>query len=187
MLDAIQNMDFAVLDAIQSIRSGVLDAIMEFITHLGDGGFIWIALALLMLFVKKYRPCGAAAAMGLLMGLVIGNGILKNLIARERPCWINEAVQLLIESPHDFSFPSGHTLSGFVVAIVIFRHDKRFGVPALVLAALIAFSRLYLYVHFPTDVIAAIVLAIILAIASDVIVTKLIDMIKKTKAASDRS
>lgn len=179
MLEAIQNIDFAILDAIQGIRISALDAVMEFITCLGDAGMIWIAAALVLLFIKKYRPCGAAAAAGLVMGLLVGNVVLKNLIARERPCWINEAVQLLIENPHDYSFPSGHTLSGFVVAIVIFRHDKRLGIPALVLASLIAFSRLYLYVHFPTDILGGILLALLLAIAADVLVKKLFERFGK--------
>lgn len=91
---------------------------------------------------------------GLVCCVVVGNLILKNLVARARPCSLNTTVNLLISAPTDYSFPSGHTTSSFAAAVIWYHADKRFGVPALILAFLIAFSRLYLYVHFPSDVIA---------------------------------
>ena len=99
----------------------------------------------------------------LILGLIFGNGILKNLFQRVRPYDLEEAlVQTpLIEKPSDWSFPSGHTLASFEAATVLMIRDKRFGIPALVLAFLIAFSRLYLYVHFPSDVLAGVLLGVL--------------------------
>ena len=82
----------------------------------------------------------------------------KPLVARERPCWIRDPVQLLIDMPKDYSFPSGHTQVSVVSAMAIFQNNRKWGIAAFVLASLIAFSRLYLYVHFPTDVLAGIVI-----------------------------
>ena len=142
------------------MRGGFLDAVMPAVTSLGNGGLVWIAVALILTAVKKYRVAGIAVLIALILNLLIGNVILKPLIARVRPCDINTAVKLLIPRPTDYSFPSGHTLSSFAAATVIFLRDKRFGTAALILASLIAFSRLYLYVHYPTDVLAGIVIGI---------------------------
>lgn len=172
MLEAIQSFDFAVLDGIQSIRNGFLDFIMPLITLLGDKGLFLIAVGLLMLFFKKYRECGIATLGSLLTGLIVCNLLLKNLVQRERPCWINETVEMLIAVPHDYSFPSGHTLSWFASATVIFLHDKRLGIPAYIVAAAVAFSRMYLYVHFPTDVIVGMILGIGIAIGINALVKR---------------
>ncbi len=154
--------EFLVLDFLQRIRFEFLDDLMVAVTTLGNGGAIWIAVGVLMLFFKKYRKIGVAVLLGLLMGLVIGNLGIKNLVARERPCAINTAIELLIPYPSEYSFPSGHTLSSFIASTVIFRGNKRLGACAYILASLIAFSRLYLYVHFPTDIIGGIVLGLCL-------------------------
>lgn len=154
--------EFLVLDFLQSIRFDFLDSLMVAITKLGNGGAVWIAIGVLMLFFKKYRRVGIAVLLGLLMGVVVGNLGIKNLVGRERPCAINTAVELLIPCPNEYSFPSGHTLSSFIASTVIYLNNKRLGIYAYVLASLIAFSRLYLYVHFPTDIIGGIVLGLCL-------------------------
>ena len=136
---------------------------MPKISALGNAGLIWIVLSVILLSIKKYRKCGITLVIGLLLGLLIGNIILKPLVARPRPCWINTDIALLISSPKDFSFPSGHTLSSFIAAIILLKENKRFGYVAMVLAILIAFSRMYLYVHFPTDILAGIILACIIS------------------------
>ena len=99
--------------------------------------------------------CDGYAIGGLAVGVLVGNVCLKNLIARPRPCWLDSSVRLLIADPTDYSFPSGHTLSSVIGATILTKTDRRFGYAAIPLAALIAFSRLYLYVHFPSDVLAA--------------------------------
>ena len=146
-------MEFEILYAINNMHNPILDKIMIAITTLGNAGIMWIGIAVFLLFIKKTRKCGALMLVSMLIGLILGNGILKNLIARERPCWIDSSIPLLIPNPHDFSFPSGHTLASFEAAVMIFLHNKKWGTISFILAILIAFSRMYLFVHFPTDII----------------------------------
>ena len=159
----ITDIDFSVLYGIQSIRCVFLDVVMPFLSALNNHGEIWILVGLVLLCIKRYRAAGICVLLGLLLGLILGNGMLKNLIARPRPCWLDPDVPLLIPVPDDFSFPSGHTLSSFIAAFLLAKTDKRFGVIAIPFACLIAFSRLYLFVHFPTDILGGIVLAAIIA------------------------
>lgn len=167
MVNFITNIDFSILDFIQNhLRNGVLDWLMPKISMLGNAGVIWIVISIVLLSIKKYRKCGITLVIGLLLGLLIGNIILKPLVARPRPCWINSDIALLIASPKDFSFPSGHTLSSFIAAIILLKEDKKFGYVAMILAILIAFSRMYLYVHFPSDILAGVVLAILIGFAA---------------------
>ncbi|MBR1592730.1 MAG: phosphatase PAP2 family protein [Ruminococcus sp.] len=135
-----------------------MDELMPKITLLGDKGLFFIFIAIVMLFFKPYRHCGIACLTGLMCGVIIGNLIVKNIVRRSRPCWINDTVNMLIEIPKDYSFPSGHTLAAFISASVMMHYDKRIGIPALIIACAIAFSRMYLYVHFPTDILSGIVL-----------------------------
>ncbi len=157
----VQQLDYAILDWIQiHLRCAFLDTLMPKVTLLAEYGVVLILLGLVLLCFKKYRVCGAAMLGGLAGGLMIGNVLLKNLVARPRPCWINTDISLLVAMPEDYSFPSGHTLHCFVAATVLMHYEKRLGIPAFVLAILVAFSRLYLYVHFPADVLAGAVLGI---------------------------
>lgn len=155
------NWEFAFLDALQSVRTPVLDGIFKNITHLGDGGYFWIALGIILCIWKKTRICGICMLASMAVGGLVTNVTLKPLVARQRPCWINETVDLLIAMPKGYSFPSGHSQCSFVAATAIFWNHKKWGTAALVLAAFIAFSRLYLYVHFPTDVLAGTVIGLV--------------------------
>lgn len=153
MTEWITNTDWSILYGIQEhIRCAFLDAVMPVITLLGDAGIVWIIAALAMMFTKKLRRTGVIMAIGLVVGVLIGNLLLKNLMARERPCWLDESVLMLVKVPKDFSFPSGHTLASVISATVLVFADRRFAFAAIPLAVLIAFSRLYLFVHFPSDV-----------------------------------
>lgn len=164
MLSWIQNLDWRLLDGIQSLFScPFLDTVMPIVTRLGDAGTIWILSALELLISKKYRRDGIALLCGLAIGVLIGNIALKNLAARPRPCWEKPYVQMLIAAPKDFSFPSGHTLSSVIAAALLSRIRKGFRLPSILLAMLITFSRLYLYVHFPTDVLASVILGLAIA------------------------
>lgn len=147
-------MELAILNWIQTLRSPAADQVMCLITRLGDAGMIWIALAAVLLLYPKTRKTGAILAIALCMDGLFCNLILKNLFARVRPCDVNEAVVLLIPRPDDFSFPSGHTAASFAsVAALYFSGAGKLWKGALILAVLIAVSRLYLYVHYPTDVL----------------------------------
>lgn len=142
-----------------------MDLLMPKITLLGNGGAVWILAAGVLLATKKYRKYGAFLLAGLAVGVLVGNLTLKPLIARPRPCWLDPSVQLLIENPTDYSFPSGHTLSSVIGATVLTKANRKFGLLAIPLAAFIAFSRLYLYVHFPTDILGAAVLGVTIGLA----------------------
>ena len=154
---------FDFLYALQNIHNPILDRIMVVLSLLGNGGVLWIFLAAVLLCTKKYRKCGLQVAVAMLFTYIVGNLILKNAIHRDRPCWIDPSIELLLKSPKDYSFPSGHSMNGFTAAVTLLLCDKKLGIPALVLASAIAFSRLYNFVHFPTDVIAGIVVGIISA------------------------
>ncbi|MBQ4066186.1 MAG: phosphatase PAP2 family protein [Clostridia bacterium] len=165
--DSIQTWDVNVLNFIQEhIANPALDVFFAFITHLGDAGILWIITAIVMLFFKKTRKCGITMGVALLLGLILGNGLMKNLFARVRPFNLEGAYgamkgveDLLVAKPGDKSFPSGHTLGSFEAAFSLFVWNKKIGIPVIVLAALIGFSRLYLYLHFPTDVFMGVILA----------------------------
>ena len=157
------SLDWSILHWIQNMLvCPFWDFLMPKITMLGDNGVIWLLAAGGLLCTKKYRKQGILLIAGLAVGVLVGNVCLKHLIARPRPCWLDESVRLLIANPTDCSFPSGHTLSSVIGATILTKTDRRFGYAAIPLAAIIAFSRLYLYVHFPSDVLAAAVLGIVI-------------------------
>ena len=170
--------DLPILDWIASnLWCPLLDTLMPWITMLGDAGIFWIATAVVLLCIPKYRKAGLSMGAALLMGLLICNVTLKPLVARIRPYdyvleHYGRSISLLVSTPHDFSFPSGHTLASFEGATALLLHDKKLGIPAMVLACLIAFSRLYLYVHYPTDVIFSVFLGIALAFLGSWLVGK---------------
>ncbi len=163
-METLTKLDFSILYGIQAhLRCGFLDFILPKITWLGNAGLIWLIAAGLLLLTKKYRRAGVVLLAGLAVGFLIGNLTLKPLVARSRPCWLDGSVPLLIPVPTDASFPSGHTLSSVIAAFLLTVADRRFAIVAIPLAVLIAFSRLYLFVHFPTDVLAGAVLGVLIA------------------------
>ena len=158
MLEFIQGFDWLVLHGIQNtIRCSFLDFLMPKITLLGNGGAIWMLSALGLMLSKKYRKYGFAMIGALAFGALLCSIWLKPFVARSRPCWL-ESISLLIANPADYSFPSGHTMSSVIGAFVLTGANRKFGLWAVPAAAMIAFSRLYLFVHFPSDVLAAVLL-----------------------------
>ena len=155
----------------------LLDVLMPLITLLGDAGIFWIAVAVVLLFIPKYRRIGLSMGAALVIGLLLCNVTLKPLVQRIRPYdyqlqHFGKTISLLIPAQHDFSFPSGHTIASFEAATVLLIHNRKMGIPAIILAVLIAFSRLYLYVHYPTDVLASVVLGIGIAFLGSWLVQK---------------
>lgn len=149
-----------------NLSCGLLDLLMPKLTMLGDGGAVWLLAAGGMLCTRKYRRQGLILLAALAAGVLVGNVCLKNLIARPRPCWLDNSVRLLVSSPTDYSFPSGHTLSSAIGAAVLTKTDRRFGWAAIPIAAVIAFSRLYLFVHYPSDILAGAVLGAAIGLAA---------------------
>lgn len=161
------NWEFSILYALQEIHNPVLDKVMLFITSLGDDGILWLAIGVVCLFFKKHRKMGLQLLLSMLCTFILGNLILKNIFARPRPCDIDTAVTLLLSRPHGHSFPSGHSINSMVAAVALFLNNKKIGIPAVIIAALIGFSRMYLFVHFPTDVLGGFLIAVLVALAVD--------------------
>jgi len=183
-----EHFDLPILDWIATyLWNPVLDAVMPVITLLGDGGIFWIAIAVILLFIPKTRRTGIGMSLALIMGLLVCNLTLKPLVQRPRPYdyqfdVFQKTIPLLIERQHDFSFPSGHTIASFEAATVIALNSKKFGIPAMILACLIAFSRMYLYVHYPTDVICSVILGIGFAYLGTFLAGKINDRLPFRKA-----
>lgn len=159
-------MDGQILLWIQEyVRVEVLNDAVLWFTSLNNHGYIAIAACLLMLALPRLRKVGATAALSLLMNVLIVNVTLKPMVARIRPYEVVQGLRLLGEAQTDFSFPSGHSGAAFAVAVVMYKLlPKKYGVPALVFAALIALSRLYIGVHYPTDVLVGTVIGSLTAV-----------------------
>lgn len=147
----------------ENIACPFLDTLMPAVSWVNNHGEIWIVLAVVLCAIPKTRRVGLTVGLALLMGYLVGNVCLKNLVERIRPYEVAE-VPILVERLKDFSFPSGHTLSSFGAATALWLSYRRWGYGALGLASVIAFSRLYLFVHYPTDVLAGMVLGVTVAV-----------------------
>lgn len=148
-----------------------MDVLMTVFSYLGEWGAVWIVLGAAMLFPKKTRATGAILLAALILCTLVGEVTIKNIVARPRPFTYND-FPLIIKAPSGYSFPSVHSCIAFSSAVILLVRDRRFGIPALFLAALIAFSRLYNYVHFPTDVFCGIILGIICAFVTMIVFNK---------------
>lgn len=193
--DVFLNFDLSVFEWIQSIQSGILNAIMVVITTLGDEGIIFIAMALVLMCTKKYRKAGVTILLALGVMMVCNNLVLKELIARERPFnlyeldpvkyadWGGETARYffpnLVHQPSSYSFPSGHTSSAFAAAIAVLWYDRKIGIPTTIFAALMGFSRIYVEVHYCTDVIAGAIVGCIYALLGVLIAKYLFPVLDK--------
>lgn len=174
-MEQLAALDANILLFIQdNIRNPVLTAIMRPITHLGDKGIFWIILTLILLAFRKTRKAGICSMFALLFMVVLNNGIIKHLVDRIRPYEVIESLKILVAKPDDASFPSGHTASSFASCTALLlslpmvtdrRRARICTVAAYILAVLIAFSRLYVGVHYPTDVLGGIVIGILCGVA----------------------
>ena len=170
--------DLPILDWIQAtLQSPFMDKFMPFITVFGNGGIFWIAWSVLLILFPKTRRTGLGMGFALMMGLIVCNLILKPGVARPRPydmqAEMGVIIDLLVKRSHDFSFPSGHTIASFEASVVLLMNSKKMGIPAFILAILVSFSRLYLYVHYPTDVLVSVVLGTLFALIGNFIAQRI--------------
>ena len=185
-----ERFDLPILDwIVGNLQCAFLDFLMPLITVLGDAGIFWIAVSAILLLIPKYRKAGLSMGIALLIGVVICNMILKPWVGRIRPyeyqlIHFGKTIELLVATPHDFSFPSGHTIASFEAAVALTVHNRKLGIPAMILAVLIAFSRMYLYVHYPTDVLASVILGTAFAFLGCFLAKKIFELVQaKRKAA----
>lgn len=156
--------DAVLMEWVQThLHNPFTDAFFPVITYLGEAGIVWILFSAVLLFFKKTRRTGILVLLAMLLGFLTGELFLKNIICRPRPCMDFPDFPMLIEPPRSFSFPSGHSASGFAAAWVLFLRHRKWGWTAFILAALIAFSRIFLFVHYPTDVLAGFLLGTLFA------------------------
>lgn len=181
--DILNPIEFPLLkDFHSALQCSFLDAVMPIISSLCKAGICWILLALILVFFRKTRKTSFTVALALTLGLVVCNFTLKPLVARLRPYEFDPTVVLLIQKEIDHSFPSGHTMSSFCASTAVFMNNRKWGALALSVAFLIAFSRLYLMMHFFTDVIVSAVLGVLFGILSFFIIRFIYSGIKKKTA-----
>lgn len=163
-MDLIESVDFSILNGIQSsLKCGFLDFLMPLISLIG-GGAVWALGGIILLFIKKHRINGIVIISALTAAIIITEFLIKPIFMRERPYLSVESFALLTAEPHGSSFPSAHTSASFASAVPFFGINKPIGVCAVIFAALVGFSRLYLYVHFPSDVICGALLGILIGV-----------------------
>lgn len=174
-MNLITNIDISILNFIrENLTNPCLDRLMTIITKLGDGGFIWILITAFLLFSKNYRTLGKILVLSMLINAVVVNLCLKPIFARTRPFDLFEEIHLIIGKPQDYSFPSGHTSVAFAFAsvIIFYSKSKIFKSFSLLMSILMGYSRLYLYVHYPTDVIFGALIGILCSLVAKKIFEK---------------
>lgn len=158
------NWETSFLMLLQAHHSAFMDSCMIFFTHLGNFGLIWIAIGILLCIKAKYRRYGIALLIAIGSAALIGNFIIKPIAMRPRPCMDFPNVPLLVSAPTSWSFPSSHSATSFAAAVVLWKLNKYFGFFAGIVAVLIAFSRMYLFVHYPTDILGGLLLGFFCAL-----------------------
>lgn len=159
--------ELAVLDGLQGMHAPWLDVVMVAVSAFGNVGAGWVVLGIVLIGFKRYRRTGIAVVVAVVVAGILSKLIIGELVMRPRPCDVNPEVPLLIPRPFGTSFPSGHASAAFAAAAVLiaFRMPKALTIPVCVIAVLVAISRLYLYVHYPTDVLAGALLGALVGVA----------------------
>lgn len=159
------NFDFPILYFIQeNMVNPILNSIMLFFTHLGEFGIIWFLISIIMIFNKKYRRCGILMICSMALAFILGEICIKNVVCRVRPCYQDTTINMLIEKPKGYSFPSSHSSTSFAMMSASIYYNRKLGFALLPIALIICFSRLYLFVHFPSDVIGGALLGTLSAV-----------------------
>lgn len=158
----INSIDISIMSFIRDyFKCGFLDLLMPIISSLGNSGFIWIIVALILIFNKKYRFVGIVTLVTLLTTIILGEGIIKHLVQRPRPSVFLDTTSLLVKIPNSYSFPSGHTSTAFGAAVVLGNYFKSYKSLIFFFACVMGFSRVYLFVHYPSDVVGGMILGIV--------------------------
>ena len=166
------------------LRVPVLTPIMTAVTHLGDHGLFWILLTVFLLILPKTRKAGLASALALIFSLIINNIILKNAIARVRPYELIQGLELIVTRATDYSFPSGHTGASFASALAMFPDIPRpWNIVLVILASVIAFSRLFVGIHYPTDVLGGLVTGMLAAWLARLLLPRLCTLFTKKEGS----
>lgn len=162
-MNFITKIDISILNLIQNLKSPLMNKIMTTITAFGNMGIFWILLIIIFLTTKEYKKMAKFMIVCMLVNVVIVNLIIKPAVGRQRPFEIVEGIKLLVLKPQDPSFPSGHSAISFcmLTTILFFSKSKTINIMASLLAILISFSRLYLYVHFPSDIFCGIIIGVL--------------------------
>lgn len=187
-LEAVTTWDASVITAIyENVHSAFLTMFFRIVTLLGEGGIFWIAVAVILLFFKKTRRSGICIGASLLIGVIVGNGIIKNVVARPRPYDAIEGIESVVSHLSDYSFPSGHSLCCFEAATALAMNRTRWAIPAYVGAVLVAVSRLFLFVHYPTDVICGALLGVLFGVLGSLAAGAIYDRVCANIAASKKT
>jgi undecaprenyl-diphosphatase len=182
MIDFFHGVDKSILDFIHyGFKNQLFDFFMPKITFLGEAGLIWILISIILIYTKKYRKIGYTCVLALIFSLIFNDLTIKELVQRPRPITLYPIENPLVKIPNSFSFPSGHTSSSFAAAWVIYRTIDKYKLGYLILAGLMAFSRMYLYVHYLSDIVGGMMVGIICATLAMVIVNKISDKVKESK------
>lgn len=177
--------ELAILDAIQTMHTAWLDTLLAFYTTTSDFGQIWILLGFVLVCIPKTRKLGLTVLVALIIGTLITDVLVKPLLMRPRPCDVNPDVAMLIPRPHGSSFPSGHTTASFAAfgALLFSKGPRPLVIGVGIAAAVMAFSRLYCYVHYPTDVLAGMVVGLLAGFAA----TKIVETVARKRAEKKAS
>lgn len=187
-LEAVTTWDASVITAIyENVHSAFLTMFFRIVTLLGEGGIFWIAVAVILLFFKKTRRSGICIGASLLIGVIVGNGIIKNVVARPRPYDAIAGIESVVSHLSDYSFPSGHSLCCFEAATALAMNRTRWAIPAYVGAVLVAVSRLFLFVHYPTDVICGALLGVLFGVLGSLAAGAIYDRVCANIAASKKT
>lgn len=167
MLEALQQLDGSLLLWIQTLHLSWLDPVVAAFTSLGNAGMLWIVLSLVMVCWRPTRKAGILALLAMVLGLLVTNVTIKPLVERTRP-WLDLPITPLVVENDPHSFPSGHTCAAFAAGMIWLRTlPWKWGrVLAVVLAVCMGLSRLYVGVHYPTDVLAGAVIGSLCAWAA---------------------
>ena len=158
MIEAIINFDkLAMMFLQENVRCAFLDPIMVFFSRIGDAGALWLITGAIMMLSKKHRRAGLYVILSVSLCYVLNDLIIKPLVSRARPFAALDGLSILVPEPGVHSFPSGHSCSSFAAAFVFAKFYGKKGALVYIVSALIAFSRAYVGVHYPSDIIMGII------------------------------